>query len=613
MLISLRMPKATVGENPLTFPPPHANGQGSVTVFCGPNGSGKSYLIRALRDMIAGKTLGSHLDGHGWDLQTTDGVALTALRPKHHKAQMTSLGAMSMAVVTKKQQVSDDEVRLKIDVFGQLFRALDPAGTPANFDFASMDVDRWRDEIDYRRELLERFPVDEAQVYFSRADCAEVFQIFQNQFQARLGFRHAPGRFEAVLAWPFDMTAPYDNWSDGQKSLFTILMSVTSLNPDVYIFDEIENFFHPLLISRALELLKTYVKQIVLTSHHPHLIFGRGVDCVYYVELGELPTPLYASKVAKTAMQPAPPRRITRLDTNLEKLASAYRLFDMRDAALLASATYVQDAVDLDLNAGVRHMFECCAVPAKQGVYVDRQTEEIANAIAAYAPSPAIVLDWGAGLARTAAELEKGSQGLRADDLSWLLYEPMSGQRQRLELMPHLARLNARVVGERQNLASVNAGVALLTNVLHVLDPEQWAAAIEDCHAAIKSSASGVIVVTEIYPLLAPERLAVPVPADMLEELISELGFAVQVRTLNIHNASAYCLIASCAPQTLPPTDELVGKVEAHWLKLQRKLLRAYEAIPRLQSAMDKSQLLNAAFGIARIASWFEAHQRASL
>lgn len=600
------MPKATVGENPLSFPPPHANGLGSVTVFCGPNGSGKSYLIRALRDLIAGKTLGTHLDGHGWSLETTEGAPLTALRPKHHKAQMTSLGAMSMAVVTKKQQPSDDEVRLKVDVFGQLLRALDPAVTPKQTDFAKMDVDRWRDDIDYRRQLLELFPVDEAQVYFVRGDCAEVLQIFQQEFEARLGFRHAPGRFEAVLAWPFDMTAPYDNWSDGQKSLFTILMSVTSLKPDVYIFDEIENFFHPLLISRALELLKTYVKQIVLTSHHPHLIFGRAVDCVYYVELGELATPLYASKIAKTAMQPAPPRRITRLSSNLEKLANAYRLFDMRDAALLASANYIEDAIDLKLNAGVRHMFECRAVPAKQGAYVDRQTEEIANVIAGFAPSPAVVLDWGAGLARTAAELEKGSGALRAQDLTWLLYEPVPDQCAKLEQAAHLARLNATVLSTRQDLAGRAAGVALLTNVLHALDPRQWAEAIEDCHNAVRGSENGIVVITELYPLLTPERFAAPAPHDLVEDLFSALGFSVHVRLLNIHNASAYCLVASKPPTALPATAELIGLVEDQWRKLQRRLLRAYDGAPRTRSAADRAELLNAAFGVTRIASWFE-------
>lgn len=201
--------------------------------------------------------------------------------------------------------------------------------------------------------------------------------------------------------------------------------------------------------------------------------------------------------------------------------------------------------------------------------------------------------------------MEEGHGGLRAADLTWYLYEPIPSRREDLRLMPHLDRLHAYVLGARSEIDGVSAGMALLTNVLHALDPKQWAEAIGDCHTAIRDAHDGLILILEMHPLLALEKSAIPIPSETLELLFSELGFSVNVRSFNVNSAPTYCVAVSRAPADLPESDQLVSLVETHWSTRQERLLRLYEGTPRVRSAADRANLLNATFGIARIASWF--------
>jgi hypothetical protein len=328
---------------------------------------------------------------------------------------------------------------------------------------------------------------------------------------------------------------------------------------------------------------------------------------VFYVELDYSGDPNFTFRIAKYPKQPATPRTITELGSNLEKLAGAYRLFDMRDAALLASAAHVRDALDLRVSAAVLATYGCLPVAGRAGVYMDRQTEDLAEYIRAFAPAPRTVLDWGAGLGRTAQEIQKAGADMAAGNLAWLLYEPIEESRTALEGMPHVGSLNTRILATRDQLAGESAGVVLLTNVLHVLNPKQWAEAIEDGWAAIRSAKKGVILATELFPLLAPERFAVPIRYDILEGLFEGLGFKVHTKRTTVHNSTAFCMVAWDPPIVLPPTKDIVGRVEDAWRNLRHQFLRSYAGLPPPSSASDKTELMNAAFGIATITGWLES------
>lgn len=96
-----------------------------------------------------------------------------------------------------------------------------------------------------------------------------------------------------------------------------------------------------------------------------------------------------------------------------------------------------------------------------------------------------------------------------------------------------------------------------------------------------------------------------PVAPEIFEQLFAALGFKVHARAFSVHNATVYCLAASAPPAELASTDETLAHVERQWRALQVKLLQHYEGAPAIQSAQDRAQLMSAAFGVTRIASWF--------
>lgn len=600
MIRSLTMPTSTIGENPLHFPMPADGGAGTVTVLCGPNGSGKSFILRMLMDLLGGGAAATLAEGRGWSADTTGAGTFSSHRPSHHRSQMSSLGTISPSRAGKILQAHDRNLRVQHTVFGLLIPSL---GTVTGFD-----PTRWEADAKYRKTVVESIgrPDDEEALFWCGTDLPPFAKLFEEMFDCRLGMRRTRSAVELVLGLDSGITAPFANWSDGQMSYFTVLATTQALKPDVYIFDEVENFMHPALISRTIDHLKHNCRQTILSSHHPHLIFGRAVDAVFYVEPMPAERPSFAGRVLKFQSQPSAPRKITRLEHDRAKLASAYRLFDVRDAALLATAALVRSSVDLHLNEAVRALFECGAAPARGTPFMDRQTEEIANFIASFSPQPRRVLDWGAGLGRSLKEMSKRSIPPE-EELAWLLYEPDDTTRRALAGQPMVDGVRVEAVGDRATLEGAAAGLALLTNVLHVLDPEGWCDALSDAWNAVRSAERGLILVTEIHPLLAPERQATPVPREWLADLFTTLGFKVAVRCFSTDGAESYCLAASSPPATPPDRDTLRRTVLDAWHTLGRLHLRAYEGVGRVTSLADQRALLNATFGLARVTSCLAA------
>jgi hypothetical protein len=112
---------------------------------------------------------------------------------------------------------------------------------------------------------------------------------------------------------------------------------------------------------------------------------------------------------------------------------------------------------------------------------------------------------------------------------------------------------------------------------------------------------------TEIYPLLAPERFAVPVPPDWLADLFQELGFKTAVRHFAVQGSTSYCLAASAPKAKVPSRDRLLEMVIDAWKGLGRRYVRDYEGVGPVAGLADRQDLLNAVFGLARVSSCLSA------
>jgi hypothetical protein len=334
-------------------------------------------------------------------------------------------------------------------------------------------------------------------------------------------------------------------------------------------------------------------------------VFGTVIDTVYYVARAGSPGDP-PQRLLKYQAQPAVPRQISLLSDDRSKLASLYRLFDVKDAALLATGAMVLDALDLELHAAIRGHFECGAIGAKTCVYMDRQSEQIGQLIRSFSPTPNVVVDWGAGVGRSAAELGKRVSVAPTDHHSWILYDPDPHNKAALSRLA-AANESIEVAHDRSALAGIEAGVFLLTNVLHVLDPDAWCEAIEDGWNTIRHGGCGIILITEVYPLLAAESRAVPIPPNWAMGLFRELGFKATVRHFSSHGTESYCIALSQPPAALPPRDIFLGTVVAHWEALKAEFISEYEGIGQRLSLHDHQRLLNSAFGLARITSCLRA------
>lgn len=601
MIQSLQLPKSSIGENPIQFPLPSSEEFGTVTVLCGPNGSGKSFILSKLKSLIDGKQASRNAEG--WSIEPKVVPTGSVHKTHHHKSLMTSVGTLSKKQATKRIQHNDYDIMLMRDLFGHAFSALDAEYATRfvdNYDFNSA---RWNDDPNYRSEYFDQFSeVDEEEIFLFSFDKPELFSLLEDQFNAQLGLRYSTHGFEFVLAWKSNIVASFQNWSDGQKSFFTILATVAILRPEVYVFDEIENFFHPQLMTRTIAFLKRNVRQLIISSHHPHLIFGTAVDEVYYIENIENRNSRFPTRVKKITQQPSLPRKITRLSTDWAKLSHAYRLFDYKDAALISKAHHFSDWLKFHVADALHGLYGCAAVSGKKNVFQDGQSEKIAEFISEFDPKPRKVLDWGAGLGRTFLEFMKKQK--IDGELQWYLYEPFDDNFEKLKGLAQKSQPQITLLRERSDL-DIGAGIVLLTNVLHVLGPTEWAIAITDAWKNVKRSEAGVIIVTEIYPLLAAERSAIPIPDLKLADFFRVLGFSVTTRSFSVGGANSYCLIASNPPSEL--TNEVINSaVKELWKGLFQLYLKEYEGIGQINSSSSHRDLLNATFGMATISRYFK-------
>ncbi len=593
MIKSLSMP-ATAGINPIIFPMPRPGGEGTVSLLCGPNGGGKSYILRTLVNLLNGQDAARFPLSQGWSVERS-GKKANSYRPRHHVAEMRSAGILGRGRAGRSVGADQTERYAQMLTFGALLAALP--------QLKGFDPEQWKSSPKYRQSQIDAVgAVNEEQPFWFGAKSPSFVDTFNDCVQGRLGLRRTKEGLELLLAQGGGSTAPYPNWSDGQKSIFIILAVTELLKPDVYIFDEVENFLHPALISRLVVHLRKNCRQTILSSHHPHLIFGSAIDAVYFVERtapnGDLP-----SKTLKYQKQPAVARRIILLDDARSKLASTYRLFDVRDSALLATGSLVRDEADLEILFAVNGHFECEAAPPGKGTYMDRQSLSLKQHIAGFAPSPNVVLDWGAGAGRSFVELSKSVAASPSSCFSWILYDLDPRAAQQLSKLEPPANASLTIVQTRTALATVEAGVVLLTNVLHALDPDGWCDAIEDAWRAIRHDGNGIILVTEIYPLLAAERDAVPLPEAWVTALFRSLGFRVSAKTFSIQGAQSYCLAISAPPPSIPEREQLRQIIVERWRELGDIFLDDYEGIARKIGIDENQRLLNAAFGMARIAS----------
>ena len=150
------------------------------------------------------------------------------------------------------------------------------------------DPGRWDNEPAYRTEQMKQYGKDD-RIFrlFGESDC---LRQFEDLTSAKLYFRFlkkAEGHEQAELVLRYSPRHhyPYCSWSHGQRVLFCFLCVIEYFEIEVLLLDELETHLHPQFMTFLFERIKAKIPQTIAATHHPHLIFSKLVDSIWYLEV----------------------------------------------------------------------------------------------------------------------------------------------------------------------------------------------------------------------------------------------------------------------------------------------------------------------------------------
>ncbi len=560
----------------------------AINVLCGVNNAGKTFILKQLRNMLT-----KHLDSqtrslHGVTIQVTQFQQPAFSRVVAFGKTWRHKEAAGTINLTKSLELPKDAPDYRRSVLRFLFSQV--ARYTKDGSFTEVD---WMDQVSVRLAAADNLQKEKL-AYRCDQNNSLVIQI-QNVLRGILYFRKLPNNsIEFILRNNNGTVVPFHEWSDGQQSYFFLLLTLFFESPDILLLDELENHLHPEFMTLALATIKEYVPQTFLTTHHPHAIFSLFADRVFYVEalettLEDSPAILEYEKIQG---QKNVRRRVTELQDDFVKLANSYKLFHKQDTKLLEQAESVANQARILVFAELHDLLVSHRpVNASSSILPDRQTQLI----------PSIkremrLLDFGAGQGRQVDEYKK----FKAHSIAWTLWEPDLSLRSYLK--NHFSAENFVTIPNcLTEIADEYFDFVLLSNVLHELCFDDFCNCILQCSQ--KLNPTGKLIVLELFPLLKPERFAIPIPEVRLQDFFNRLGMPSTTKGFSIRSIRGYSLQAKAPPQRLLHST-IASEVETLWLACESLAVNSYTARGSLDSVGDLNALLNELTTLASISAW---------
>jgi len=600
----IELPAPSSGQT-LLLACPQSGGLGAVNIVGGPNNSGKSFLLQRIWKLLTSPDGGGHFPGADINLELTQGRRNPeVLFLSNSWTEKNRIGAVDVG--REPRQLPADQPPYSL-IRLSLFHPHIMHHTPRQERIAKQ---LWLRDPQTRLRSLQHLEVE--RVIYECDARVPLVAAANDALAGRLYFRRAKadGLLEMVLLCGSGLTVPFPMWSDGQKALFYLFAAVAESEPDILLIDEPENHLHPSFITVALAHIKRAVPQTLLATHHPHLIFTALADRVFYLET-EQPSsvggqvPAATLPYTKVDRQGAPKRHVLNLSTELEKFAAAYRLFASQDAHLLGQARQVRQVAEVEFYGALVDALAPQVIAAGQGATPDRQTLQLADLIKANRRSqagdtPLRILDFGAGVGRVVHELAKVPRARLGATVKWTCWEPNPNNRAELKRGMVRAGLSCAIPSSISQIPHNAFDIVLLANVLHELTPTAFADVVALARKALRGQSSAVLVL-EIYPLLAPEKLAVSYPPDTLRQVLEAAGFVSGVRSFAVRGAEAYALVARQSGGT-PPYD-IAAAVEDAWRVIEKAASERYVARKSITDLREYQLMLHDLMVLSSIAA----------
>lgn len=254
--------------------------------------------------------------------------------------------------------------------------------------------------------------------------------------------------------------------SNGQKILFQLAVMLhaqdAKLDGGIFVLDEPENHLHPFAIVNVLERLEAASKhtQFWIATHSVPLIawlVSKQPTCLWSVEDG---TVKHAGK--------SPQRVIEALVGDEDQIARLRNFIDLPGRLAITNFTV-----------------ECLSRPGIAGATTDdpqvSQISQQLHRLRRNAGHPLLVLDYGAGRGRLLAGLAEATEaGKLAEQFDYVAYDvvPTGKSDCEQEISAAYGSNEARFFSDRSSLKSARTStkfdVAVLSNVLHEIDPSTW-------------------------------------------------------------------------------------------------------------------------------------------
>lgn len=562
--------------------------RGTVHLLCGENSVGKSYILGKLEALYRGAK------DNSFDIETVDrddglngSIALFYGKIWKQKDRCASFHFTN----TKRKEVAPSDG--PVDLFSSTLRFIYECAfvdSDISIDIFA-DVYAWKERMelvkDIEAEAKTCFPCPE------NHPLVKQFESIVEGYRLYYQFFHEKRNeicFEFVLVSPDGYVSTQSKWSDGQKTVFYLLLNLYYQKSCFVILDEVENHMHPFFISKVLDVIRESGRQCILSTHHPHVIFSEYIDRIFYIELEKNGTfqqerePIENRQTTRVFK-----RKVYELETDFDKITNTYKLFDSRDTQLLKLSKYYQNEVELKAYQIVsRFRTSNTPVQVTTSSLPDKQSQMLGMTMG----RKTCILDIGAGYGRIKDELEKALD----NDAEWYLFNPDLNQHKRTEERfannPMVHAVNTYEAVEDHSIDAI-----ILANVIHEITPLAFREILRQ--AENKLTVGGRLYIIDMDPLLYAEHYAVPYNYNEIEELLNGNGWACNHDITPHRFVTLYIVTAEKIGST--------GKynIEKLWKRKKRNALAVYRTAKN-DNLSDYQKTMQAMTTVCSIDSFFE-------
>lgn len=592
-------------KNTLPLAYPQAAGSPyCINALCGRNNSGKSHILREIGQAFDDRKL------HNATEKESENIHAVLVDPEADPPSVLYLPDLTR----DKNRLNEIPLSFKHDPQGRT-----PKYREAIIGFIAdqlsvarasrVEEEQWAQDADYRKKLVAQ--LEERTLYRCSGE-SPILRRFEQAVRGNLYFGKKGGgksmHLELAIRYDDHRLFYYPTWSDGQKTLLTALIFIQHHQPDVLLLDEIENHFHPEYITQLAQFLREVVPQTLLVTHHPHVLFSTLIDRLFYLEVDKTPDLEAPGKVQlpQGFRSRSPSRQIAELSTDFDRITAAYGLFHNQDRQLLTLAQATHDSIDMAFTASLAHLFLSLEIEVEESPATRQPLQQIESLLAGVlntfrrTGSSLRVLDYGAPRVRSLERLLRTSSISLGESLQWSFWGvPSTGAR----LPEGGLGFDLRLYSASDPLPSNTFDLAILSNVLHEMTPAEFATTLATVRQAIRQ-AGGNLVILEPYPLIRPEKYAVPYSLDDMVDILSRCGWKVESRPLPVPGSlvEAYCILAhspdSDKSVDLSLMDRVVGE---KWEEILQRSSVLYDGRRQIESARDQIEVMGFLTTIASI------------